>query len=91
VKINKEVTMNDTAKPLTVRRKRSGNTALSCPLPSPFFLSAQERRALAKLICGQREAFWEAETGVPRPGEPFTLGDLALLEPLLRWLNDERQ
>ncbi|XHR29371.1 MAG: hypothetical protein ACFUZC_02175 [Chthoniobacteraceae bacterium] len=81
--------MIDSVKPVKIRRDRSGAIALSCPSRGPFFLGARERQALAKLIRGQRDAFWEAETGTPRSGEPFTLGDLAELEPLLGWLNQE--
>ncbi|GEM_PF-6812401 len=84
-----EVTMIDSVKPVKTRRNCSGSGTLLCQSRGPFFLGARERRALAKLICGQRDAFWEAETGTPRSGEPFTLGDLAELEPLLGWLNQQ--
>jgi hypothetical protein len=83
--------MIDSAKPLTVRRQRSGNTVRLCPSRASFFLNGKKCHALAKLIRGQRNAFWEAETGLPRSGEPFTPSDLALLEPLLEWLEAKIQ
>lgn len=85
---NKEVTRMESGIPVKSRRHRAGEAPLLCPPKPPFLLSAAQAAALVRLIQNQLDAYAEAFSGTPRPGEsePFTEDDLGLVEPLLHWL-----